>query len=105
MGVNQALTIEAPATVVTNIASVNGHPHVFIANFTGLVPHKVVIPSAGKGIKISTTIANAGTLRVLPFLGTPQSVTGRRIGDRMVFELPSLERGAIVWLEEADKVH
>ncbi len=105
MGVNQELTVDAPATVVTNIASVNGHPHIFIANFTGLVPHKVVIPSAVKGIKISTTIANAGTLRVLPFLGTPQSVTGRRIGDRMVFELPSLERGAVVWLEEADKVH
>jgi hypothetical protein len=105
LGVNQELTVDTPATVVTNIASVNGHPHIFIANFTGLVPHKVAIPSTVKGIKISTTIGNAGTLRVLPFLGTPQSVTGRRTGDRMVFELPPLERGAVVWFEEADKVH
>jgi hypothetical protein len=105
MRVNQDLAVDAPPTVVANIASVGGHPHIFLANFTGLVPHKVVIPSAVKGIKISTTIGNAGTLRVLPFLGTLQSVTGRRIGDRMVFELPSLERGAVVWLDEADKVH
>jgi hypothetical protein len=103
LGVNQELLVDAPATVATNIASVNGRPHIFIANFTGLVPHKVVIPSTVKGIKISTTIANAGTLRVLPFLGTPQSVTGRRTGDRMLFELPPLERGAVAWFEEADK--
>jgi hypothetical protein len=105
LGVNQEMTVDAPATVATNIASVNGRPHIFIANFTGLVPHKVVIPSTVKGIKISTTIGTAGTLRVLPFLGTAQSLAGRRTGERMVFELPPLERGAVVWFEEADKVH
>ena len=35
----------APTTVAANFALVNGAPHVYLANFGGLVPGKVVVPA------------------------------------------------------------
>jgi hypothetical protein len=93
------IVIDAPPTVATHIAEVEGHPHIFMANFTGLVPHKNAVPAALHGVAISTTDLDAKTLQLLPFLGTIQAVNGRRVGDRMVFTLPSLERGAVAWLQ------
>jgi hypothetical protein len=93
------LTIDAPPTVATNIAEVDGHPHIFMANFTGLVPHKNAVPVTLHDVTISTTNLNAKTLQLLPFLGTIQTLNGRRVGDRMVFTLPALERGAVAWLQ------
>jgi hypothetical protein len=93
------LTIDAPPTVAINIAEVDGHAHIFMANFTGLVPHKNAVPTTLQDVTISTRDLNAKTLQLLPFLGTIQTLTGRRIGDRVVFILPSLERGAVAWIQ------
>jgi hypothetical protein len=93
------LTIDAPPTVAINVAEVDGHPHIFMANFTGLVPHKNAVPATLQDVTISTRDLNAKTLQLLPFLGTIQTLTGRRIGDRVVFTLPSLERGAVAWIQ------
>jgi len=99
------MSVEAPPTVVTNIAVVNGNPTIFLANFTGLVPHKVAVPTAQAAVRISTIAAENRTLRVLPFLGETQIVHGQRIGDRLVFTLPALERGAVAWLENGESIH
>ena len=93
------LTIDAPPTVAVNFAEVDGRPHIFMANFTGLVPHQNAVPTTLHDVTISTTDVNAKTLQLLPFLGTIQTLNGRRMGDRMVFTLPSLERGAVAWLQ------
>ncbi|HEY8716689.1 MAG TPA: hypothetical protein VIM00_14995, partial [Candidatus Acidoferrum sp.] len=93
------LTIDAPPTVAVNFAEVDGRPHIFMANFTGLVSHQNAVPTALHDVTISTTDVNAKTLQLLPFLGTIQTLNGRRMGDRMVFTLPSLERGAVAWLQ------
>jgi hypothetical protein len=97
------LIIEAPPTVVTNIAEVKGRAHIFLANFTGLVPHKNAVPTALHDVNISTANLNAKTLQFLPFLGKIQTVSGRRIGDRMLFALPLLERGAVAWLGDSEQ--
>jgi hypothetical protein len=99
------LFVEAAPTVATNIASVNGKVHVFLANFSGLVPHKIAVPTAQKNVRISIAAGENETLSVLPFLGEVTSVRGQRHGDRMVFVLPALERGAVAWLEDAHPVH
>ncbi len=93
------IAIDAPATVVTNIASVNGTPHIFVANFTGLVPHEVAVPTALSNIRISTTDTKRQTLHMLPFLGSVQDVHGERVGNKMAFTLPKLDRGAAVWFD------
>jgi len=98
------ISIEAAPTVVANIASVNGVPHIFLANFTGLVPHKDAVPTPQTSMRISTAAAKGSTLRVLPFLGDLQTVQGQRIADRIVFLLPALERGAVAWIENEKSV-
>jgi hypothetical protein len=99
------LTVEAPPTVATNIAVVNGKPTIFVANFTGLVPHKIAAPTPLTAVRISMPVADHRILHVLPFLGETQTVPGQRLGDRLVFKLPALERGAVAWFEDVESIH
>jgi hypothetical protein len=99
------LSVEAPPTVATNIAVVNGKPTIFLANFTGLVPHKIAVPTPLTAVRISIPVADHRTLHVLPFLGETQTVPGQRMGDRLVFTLPALERGAVAWFEDTESIH
>ena len=87
--------------MVAHIASVNGAPHVFLANFSGLVPRKIAVPTLQTNVRISIPDGKARTLHVLPFLGEDRSVPGERHDGRIVFVLPALERGAVAWLEDA----
>jgi hypothetical protein len=101
LGVSADLLVEASPFVATNIASVDGQPHVFLANFAGLVPHKIAVPSPQNDVHISVPAGNKRSLHFLPFLGEPQTVSGREVEDRLIFLLPPIERGAVVWLEDA----
>jgi hypothetical protein len=87
------LSVEAAPSVAANIASVNGQVHVFVANFSGLVPRKIAVPTVQKDVKISMSAGKDRTLRVLPFLGEVHTVHGQCVGDRLVFTLPAFERG------------
>jgi hypothetical protein len=100
VGKNEEVNLDAPATVASNFAMVNGVPHVFLANFTGLVPSKVAEPTSVTGIRVRIAAAQGNALTFLPFLGEPQTVHGEKKGDRVEFVLPPLERGAIVWVGE-----
>jgi len=95
--VKSDIEVKAPATVAANFGSVNGSPHIFLANFGGLVPSKVVIPEPAKGIVILSPAALGDTLTFLPFLGETQLVKGEKKGGQMEFVLPAVERGAVVW--------
>ena len=99
------LSVEAPSTMAANIAVVNGMPTIFLANFTGLVLHKIAVPTPLTTARISIPVADHRTLPVLPFLGEAQTVPGQRIGDRLVFSLPTLERGAITRSEDTESIH
>jgi len=95
--------LEAPATVAANFALVDGTPHVFIANFSGLVPGKVAIPTSISGTRITVPAAAGNSLAYLPFLGQTQILHGTKHGDSihgetMQFDLPPIERGAVAWV-------
>jgi hypothetical protein len=92
------IQVEAPPTVAANFAMVEGHPQIFLANFTGLEPGKNAVPTAAKNIRIRVPNEMAGTLSYLPFLGDPQIVQSTRQNGQSVFVLPALERGAVVTL-------
>jgi hypothetical protein len=96
--VNAEVEIKAPVTVAANFGIVNGTAHMFLANFGGLVPSKVVIPEPAKGIVVKIPAAMGDSLTFLPFLGQAQLLHGERNGDRMEFRLPAVERGAVVWV-------
>jgi hypothetical protein len=96
---DQQIMIDAPSTVATNVADVNGAPHVFLANFGGLIPSKVAIPTPAPGIKIAVPATMGNTLVYLPFLGEPQKLRGVQKASQTEFSLPPVERGAVVWIQ------
>ena len=96
--VKPEIELQAPSTVAANFGRVNGTPHIFLANFGGLVPNKVVVPEAAKGLVVKAPAGAGDTLTFLPFLGEAQVVRGKKQNGQMEFELPPIERGAVVWL-------
>lgn len=94
--------IEAPATVAMNFSNVDGKPHLYIANFGGLVPGKVAIPRPASGMILKIPGEFGESLEFLPFLGEKQTIHGKAVDDMVVFTLPSVERGAVVWVPETD---
>jgi hypothetical protein len=96
--VSAEVEVDAPETLAANFALVDGTPHVFLANFGGLVPGKVAVPSPGKGIKVRIPTTRGDMLTFLPFLGEAQLVRGEKKGKQMEFVLPAVERGAVIWI-------
>jgi hypothetical protein len=81
LGANQDIQLDAPTTVAANFAMVNGTPHVYLVNFGGLVPGKVVTPSP-VSIKVKVPATMGSSLSFLPFLGETRVVRGVRRGIR-----------------------
>jgi hypothetical protein len=98
MMVKNEMEIEAPATVATNFARVDNTPHAYLANFGGLVPSKVAVPSPVSGIRVKIAADMGESLAYLPFLGETQVLRGTKQGDQLEFTLPTLERGAAIWV-------
>ncbi len=95
LGKNDDVQVEAPTTVAANFSMVNGSLHVYLANFGGLVPDKVVIPTAAS-VQLKVPTALGDSLSYLPFLGEAQTVHGTKHGELIEFTLPPLQRGAVV---------
>lgn len=91
--------VEAAPLVATQIASVEGSPHIFFANFQGLVPGKKAIQDPAKNVRVSIPAGQHTRLFLLPFLGERTEISGVRRGDRTVFVIPHIDKGAVAWLE------
>jgi hypothetical protein len=91
--------IEASSSVATQIARVDGKVHIFIASFKGLVPHQNAVQNPEKGIRVSLATAEDRRAWFLPFLGEAQQVEGQRNRSDLVFVLPDVQKGAVVWFE------
>jgi hypothetical protein len=98
IGSKGGITLDAPPTVAANYGLVNGTPHVYLVNFTGLIPSKVAVPSTVNGIRVTIPASQGSALTFLPFLGEKQLLRGEKKGDNVEFVLPSLERGAVIWV-------
>jgi hypothetical protein len=75
---------------------VDGKLTVFLANFSGLRGGENPIATPQKGIVLR---ARGTRAFYLPFMGSAQPLTGEKDGDRMLFHLPPIERGGVVWIE------
>ncbi len=98
VGTNDGIEVEAPPTVAANFGVVNGTPHIFMANFTGLVPSKVAVPTALNQIRVRIPSGQGKVLTFVPFLGGAQVIQGQKQGDKVEFVLPTIDRGAVVWI-------
>lgn len=93
------LQLEAPPFVATQIASVDGKPHIFFANFSGLVPGKNAVQHPATNLRVRIPAGRSRRLFLLPFLGESQEIPGRRVGKQIVFRIPRVDKGAVAWLE------
>jgi hypothetical protein len=97
MSGHREMEISAPPDVVAHAATIQGAHYIFFANFTGLKAGEIAVPTAQRGIGIMLPIQWGEHMHVLPFLGAETVVNGRRSGAHMAFQLPELQRGAVVW--------
>ena len=96
---NPELEVEAPALVATQIAKVEGKPHIFFANFSGLVPHQNAKQTPVTDVRVRLKQGKPKRLVLLPFLGEAQTIEGRQSGNTTEFTIPKIEKGAVAWLE------
>src|SRR3984957_12487422 len=90
--------VTASRNVVVHVATIGRRQFIFLANFDGLKAGEVATPRTQHDIQL-TLQAPAGTqLHILPFLGVESVISGKQQGHQMQFTLPSVERGAIAWI-------
>jgi hypothetical protein len=92
------IEITASPRVATSIATIDGKPHIFFANFDGLRGGKNAIPTPQTGITLR--LRTRAVMHYLPFLGNVQEVRGVPEGDSFIYRLPPLARGGVAWIEK-----
>jgi hypothetical protein len=85
--------------VAAQIASVDGKPHVFFANFLGLRAKENAVQTPESHAEIIVPGKVRG--HFLPFLREETTITGRFANGSTLFHLPDIAKGAVVWFEPA----
>jgi hypothetical protein len=100
-----SLKTETPVRVVaspmmaTSIAEVDGHTHVFLANFAGLRAGVNPVQTPQTDVQVTVPGATHGRGFFLPFLGEVQPLNGTAGDGGMSYKLPAIEKGAVFWYE------
>jgi len=95
----KTVQVEASPFVVTQIASVNGKPHVFLANFKGLKSKENARQIPEKGIRIHFPAGAGARVFALPYLGEAKELAAEPRGGGMDVAIPAIDRGMVVWCE------
>ena len=98
--IDKRVVIEASPFVSTQVATVEGKPHVYLANFSGLKSDEVVDQISEKNIKIQFTVSSNAKIFYLPFLGEKQQLKTSFKNGKVVCVVPMLTKGGVVWAEE-----
>jgi hypothetical protein len=99
VGGEGSIHIEASPRLATFVANVEGHPHIFFANFDGLRGGVNPIQTPQTGVRISLPGTQRGQGFFLPFLGEVQELTATAEAGRIVYTLPAITKGAVFWQE------
>jgi hypothetical protein len=91
--------VEASPFVSSQIARVNGTVSVFLANFGGLKSKESAQQIPARNVKISFSTDQPRKIAVLPFLGDVQEIGGTFHDGQLSVEIPSFDKGMVVWLE------
>jgi hypothetical protein len=94
---NQDVEVFASPSVATSVAEVDGTPHVFLANFAGLVGGKNPVQTLQTNVKISIQAGSNAVGFFLPFLADVQKLQGTEENGRLTFTLPPISKGGVFW--------
>jgi hypothetical protein len=95
----QKIHVTAAASIATSMAKVDGRPHIYFANFTGLRGGENPLPTPQNGVRITIEGNSKGRGFFLPFLGQVSPLDGVVDGGEVTFSLPPIEKGAVFWWE------
>jgi hypothetical protein len=90
--------VKASRNVVAQVATIGNRPYVFLANFDGLKPGSIATPLTQHDVQITMEAPAGAKLHILPFMGVESVISGKQQANQMQFALPSVERGAIAWI-------
>ena len=93
------IRVKSSPMVAAQIASVDGKPHVFFANFLGLRAKENAVQTPESHAEIIVPGKVRG--HFLPFLREETTITGRFANGSTLFHLPDIAKGAVVWFEPA----
>ena len=93
----QKIHVVAGTSVATSIAQVDGAPHIYLANFTGLRGGVNPVQTPQTGVQVRINGATKGHGYFLPFLGKASPVEGVTNGNTLTFTLPPIQKGAVFW--------
>ena len=96
-----AIQMSASPLLITNTAGVNGTAHIFLFNIRGLRGGQNAVPMPESGMTVTVPAAPAMRMYYVPFLGQKQEVRPEHRGSQLIFHVPSIERGGILWLNPA----
>ncbi len=99
LGHRPVVEIKASPFVSTQIAQVNGKPHVFIANFSGLKGKENAVQSPEKDVTIIFSEKPNVKVYALPFLGEIQEVPSESRDGKLTCVIPEINKGVVVWCE------
>jgi hypothetical protein len=95
-----AVRIKASNQIATSIARTSdGHVNCFFANFAGLRGGENPVQTPQDGVQVTMNAKFGGKGFFLPFLGDARPVQGDKHGDSLTFNLPTITRGAVFWVE------
>lgn len=94
-----AVEVSASPFVSAQIASVDGKPHVFLANFKGLKSKENARQIKETGVRVRFLAPDAKKVFVLPYLGGMSELPAERGGAWLSAVIPEIDKGAIVWCE------
>jgi hypothetical protein len=92
-----AIQITASPMVATQIASVDGKLHIFFANFQGLRAKENATQIPEMHAKVRVPGEQHG--HFLPFLGEETQIQGHLENGSTWFDVPEINKGAVVWFE------
>ncbi|HZQ18327.1 MAG TPA: hypothetical protein VFA90_06370 [Terriglobales bacterium] len=95
----QQIDIFAGTSVATSISTVDGSPHIYFANFTGLRGGSNPVQTPQNGVKVTVRGANEAHGYFLPFLGQVSKVDAVSSNGGLTFSLPPIQKGAVFWWE------
>jgi len=96
----RSIDVSASPHVATFVADVQGAPHVFLANFDGLVGGRNPVQTPQSDIKVSLPAVPGASGKFLPFLGDVQQLTATLQDGRVIFTLPPVAKGGVFWYSQ-----
>ncbi len=94
-----AVEIDASPFLSAQIASVDGHMSVFLANFAGLKSKETAQQIPAEHVRITFSTGAPGSITLLPFLGQWQKLDGKFRDGKLSCEIPGFDKGAVVSLQ------